>query len=188
MIKRTVLILFLISAFVISGLAKSSAQELGTTPQEKAQLESVEPEPDWVWGEVINLDPQNKVILLKYLDYETDQEKEMKVTVDENTTYESIKSIEDLKQNDPISIDYILTPEGINVAKHITLERPEEPDIVLPKEAEIVPSKLTEGNEVGAPRMRFNAETGEPINDETFNNESGWGLPESSVDEPAIPR
>jgi hypothetical protein len=87
--------------------------------------ESVEPDTQWVWGEVNTLDTQNKTILVKYLDYETDQEKEATINVDDKTTYENIKSIDEIKPKDVLSIDYIVSSDGKNIAKNISVEKPE---------------------------------------------------------------
>ena len=48
----------------------------------------------WAWGEVVSLDSPAQTITLKYLDYETDQEKELVVAVDEKTVFENIKDIQ----------------------------------------------------------------------------------------------
>jgi len=79
----------------------------------------------WVWGEVVSLDSQAKTVILKYLDYETDQEKELALVIDEKTTYENIKSFDEIKVKDILSIDYAAGPEDKNVAKNISLEKPD---------------------------------------------------------------
>jgi len=83
------------------------------------------PDTQWVWGEVSTLDTQNKAILVKYFDYETDQEKEININIDDKTTYENIKSMDELKPKDTVSIDYIVSPDGKNIAKNISIEKPE---------------------------------------------------------------
>jgi len=83
------------------------------------------PDTQWVWGEVSILDTQNKAILVKYFDYETDQEKEINIDIDDKTTYENIKSMDELKPKDTVSIDYIVSPDGKNIAKNISIEKPE---------------------------------------------------------------
>ena len=112
-----------------------------TVTQQPAPQEIVPPqapvvaqEMQWLWGEVVNLDLQNNLILVKYLDYETDQEKEATVSVDEKTTYENIGSIGELNQNDAVSIDYIVTADGKNIARAVSLEKPDE-TIEIPEEA-----------------------------------------------------
>ncbi|MDD5128843.1 MAG: hypothetical protein PHO40_04250 [Candidatus Omnitrophica bacterium] len=96
----------------------------------------------WAWGEVVNLDSAGKVITLKYLDYETDQEKDMLLIVDEKTTFENIKDFAEIKVKDTLSIDYTVLPDGKNVAKNIGLESPDS--------SAAVPAQVVEGNKSGA--------------------------------------
>ncbi len=91
-------------------------------------LQQIVPEAEmqWVWGEVVLIDPANKKIVLKYLDYETDSEKEIIISVNELTRYDNLVSFDQLKPMDTISVDYIITLEGINLARNISIEKPEE--------------------------------------------------------------
>ena len=84
-----------------------------------------ESDTQWVWGEVVNLDGAGKIITLKYLDYETDQEKDILLAVDEKTAFENIKSFDEIKAKDTLSIDYMVAPDGKNIAKNIGLESPD---------------------------------------------------------------
>ncbi len=87
-------------------------------PQEKSDIQ-------WAWGEVVSLDNQAKIVTIKYLDYETDQEKELVLTIDDKTTFENIKGLDELKLKDTLSIDYVSLPDNKNIAKNISLERPD---------------------------------------------------------------
>lgn len=78
----------------------------------------------WVWGEVVSVDAQNKELTLKYLDYEADQEKEISLTADETTNFENVKSLDEVQPKDNLSVDYI-AKDGKNIAKNISLERAE---------------------------------------------------------------
>jgi hypothetical protein len=109
--------------------------------------EPVEPDMQWLWGEVSNVDLQNKTILVKYLDYETDQEKEISITIDDKTNYENIKSIDELKAKDTVSIDYIVSLDGKNIARNISAEKPETP---MPK-PESLPETTPEDVQPAAP-------------------------------------
>jgi biopolymer transport protein ExbD len=101
----------------------------------------------WVWGEVTNLDNQAKTLTLKYLDYETDQEKELVLTIDEKTTYENIKSFDEIKVKDTLSVDYATGPEDKNIVKNISLEKP---DALPPVPAQPDTNALQPG---GSPEM-----------------------------------
>lgn len=111
----------------------------GAVPETK-----VEPETQWVWGEVVTVDSINKAISIKYLDYETDQEKDITIAIDDKTTFENAASIEELKPTDTVSIDYI-SVDGKNIAENISVEKPEAP--VAPQvqapETQIQPQDLT---------------------------------------------
>ncbi|MFH0827507.1 MAG: hypothetical protein V1923_06480 [Candidatus Omnitrophota bacterium] len=79
----------------------------------------------WVWGDVMNVDKQNKALAVKYLDYETDQDKEISVGIDDKTIFENVLSLDEIKAGDVVSIDYSVDPIGKNVAKNISVEKPE---------------------------------------------------------------
>ena len=79
----------------------------------------------WAWGEVTNVDLAAKTLTLKYLDYESDQEKDLVLTVDEKTTFENIKTLDDVKIKDTLSIDYVVAADGKNIAKNINFEQPD---------------------------------------------------------------
>ncbi|MEI6631033.1 MAG: hypothetical protein WCL25_00250 [bacterium] len=85
-----------------------------------------EPDVLWLWGEVSSIDVAKGIISVKYLDYETDTEKEAVIFVDENTTYENAQAIIDIKPKDIVSIDYVLGAQGSSVARNISVEKPED--------------------------------------------------------------
>jgi len=93
----------------------------------------------WAWGEVTNLDAQAQTLTLKYLDYETDQEKDLVLEVDEKTTFENIKDFSELKLKDTLSIDYLIGADSKNIATNISLEKPDE-DPSLPALAPVEPA------------------------------------------------
>lgn len=105
--------------FLNAGL--SFAQEQTT----QAQTLATEPEVQWLWGEVISVDSQNQTIMVKYFDYEKGIDKEISINVDDKTIYENVKSIDEIKPSDAVSVDYIVSPEGKNIAKDISVEKPE---------------------------------------------------------------
>lgn len=95
--------------------------------QEQAAVGAVQNEPDtqWVWGEVASIDTQNQSLTVKYMDYETDQEKELSLNANEKTTYENIKSFNDIKVGNTAGIDYTTGAEGKNIARNISIESTE---------------------------------------------------------------
>ncbi len=122
------LILGLAGFLVLTGLYPAFAQEAAINAQEPVvgQTEpSGEPEIQWVWGEVISVDGYKSELVVRYLDYETDQEKEMAISADDKTAYENARSLSDIKPKDTLSIDYVVNAEGKNIAKNISVEQPE---------------------------------------------------------------
>lgn len=125
------LVLGLISSFILISTAIVFSQE--TVEKPAAQEMLLEPETQWIWGDVVSVDTTAQKILVKYLDYETDTEKEINIDVDDKTNYENVKSVDEIKPQDILSIDYIINPDGRNIAKNISVERPEGAE-TLPQE------------------------------------------------------
>ena len=111
------------------------------TPQESSDS----PNTQWVWGEVTGVDAQNKSVSLKYLDYETDQEKDMAIATDELTSYDNANSLGEIQPKDNISVDYVVK-DGKNIAKTIGLEKAENAP------AAAVTPQVGEGNDVQTPQ------------------------------------
>lgn len=97
-------------------------------------------EPQWVWAEVLSVDPVSRQMDIKYLDYETDTEKEMTINADDKTTYENIKYFEEIKPQDTVSIDYVTVAAGKSIAKNINVEKPETQE-AQPSEQQSTPSQ-----------------------------------------------
>lgn len=124
--QRIDLVLVMAASLILICATLVFSQESAISEETAMPSETqTEPETMWLWGEVISADIQKNELLVKYLEYETDLEKEITITVDDKTTYENIKSLTDIKPNDTVSIDYIVNPEGKNIAKNISLEKPE---------------------------------------------------------------
>jgi len=132
------------------------AEDNTTVIQEGAPSESVDQKivadtssdsgAQWLWGEVVSVDLQNNTVKVKYLDYETDTEKEMDLVVDEKTVYENIKSLEELKALNTASIDYILGPDGKVIIRNISVEKPEASPVAQEGASEVSRgSPVTEG-------------------------------------------
>jgi hypothetical protein len=123
--NKIILVLGLGVSLILTNAILAFSQE--QTASEPAVSEArTESETQWLWGEVVSVDILKNELVVKYLDYETDQEKEMTIAIDSKTTYENVKSAGDIKQLDTVSIDYIVSPEGKNLAKKISIEKPEE--------------------------------------------------------------
>lgn len=136
------IVLIAIFSLILIGIGSAFSQEASraevnpAVPQEAA----FEPETQWIWGEVISIDAAKGQAIVKYLDYENDIEKEITITVNEKTAYENLVSLDQLKPKDTVSIDYTVTSDEINIAKNISVEKPEE--VLAPIES--TPSPSTE--------------------------------------------
>ncbi|MFA6216730.1 MAG: hypothetical protein WDL87_03655 [Candidatus Omnitrophota bacterium] len=108
-------------------------------------------EMQWLWGEASSVDTQNKVLIVKYLDYETDQEKEMQIIIDDKTAFENVKSLDEIKVQDTLSVDYIIGADNKSLARNISVERPEEPVIPLDN---LEPPLNLEGAPVSQPEIK----------------------------------
>ena len=150
----------LIKVMVLSGLAVVMmattqivlAEEASVTPEKSTEItsnqqadSSKENEMQWAWGEVMNLDNQARSITLRYLDYETDQEKDLVLVVDDKTTFENIKDFSELKLKDTLSIDYVTGADNKNIAKNISFEKPDA--MPSPAPATIQPPALPPSGE-----------------------------------------
>ena len=129
---KKIIILSGLAIVMMTTLQTVFADEVMVTPTAQEvvisnQQSSSEKESDlqWAWGEVTNLDNQANNITLKYLDYETDQEKELVLAIDEKTTFENIKDFNEVKLGDTLSIDYITGADNKNIAKNISFEKPD---------------------------------------------------------------
>ena len=121
---KITLFLGIIFSFILSsaGLSFCRGEPLQNPPAQEALAE---PEPQWIWGDATSVDAVGKKIAVRYLDYESDTEKDINIEVNDKTTYENVKSIDEIKPQDTLSVDYAVTPDGKNIAKNISVERPE---------------------------------------------------------------
>ncbi|MFA5004976.1 MAG: hypothetical protein WC561_02465 [Candidatus Omnitrophota bacterium] len=121
-----VLVISIFSGFSLMALALAEEATTAPAPVEQAADPIIAPavrsDTQWVWGEVTSVDALANTLTLKYLDYEADQEKSIVLSVDENTAYENINSIGELKEKDVLSVDYVIA-EDKNIAKNISLEK-----------------------------------------------------------------
>lgn len=132
--KSIVLIIGFFLVLIGTNAAFSREESIVQAPL--VQESSLDPEVQWIWGEVTSVNVPNNKVNVKYLDFENDIEKEIVITIDEKTTYENIGSISQLKPNDIVSIDYASAMGGVKIAKSVSIERPEEIQNLLPVEKE----------------------------------------------------
>jgi len=121
---KTALILTTAFYFMFTGVTSVFSQEESMQGQAGQEIKS-EPKTQQSLGEVVSVDTQNKMLVLKHLDSETGKEQEINIYLDEKTAYQNVESIEGINPKDSLSIDYIVNAEGKNIAKNVNLEKQE---------------------------------------------------------------
>ncbi|MFA4843286.1 MAG: hypothetical protein WC658_05595 [Candidatus Omnitrophota bacterium] len=155
--RKGILVVGILVLFVLFAGYPAFCQEQVSQPQAAVISESAaaqEQETEFIpAGEVLSVDLQKNEMLVKHLDLDSDQDKETAITVDDKTAYENIKSLAEVKPKDSVTIDYIITAEGKNLAKNITLEPPEDAVPIEEKEdvaqPEAQPSGTTQAEPIG---------------------------------------
>ena len=109
--------------------------------------ETSEPEDSWLWGDVVSVDKDAGKITLKYIDYETDSEKEVSVYASPETTYENVTGLAEIKTADTVSVDYTTAADGKMMARHISVEKLEG----VPEEADTTEAPAAASNETEVP-------------------------------------
>ncbi|MBM3249633.1 MAG: hypothetical protein FJZ09_02165 [Candidatus Omnitrophica bacterium] len=118
-------------AFLFSGTGLSFSEE--------AELsQPAEPQMQWQYVEIVSVDPAGKSFVGKYIDFETEQEKEITIFCDDKTGYENMSSLSELKPLDAVGVDFVVTAEGRNLAMNISLEKPDL-EVLPPELGEVLP-------------------------------------------------
>jgi hypothetical protein len=136
---RKTIILTVVCSWIFLNTGLALSQQTNTTQAPGTEDTEVQ----WLWGEVASIDAPNKALVVKYLDYDTDIEKQITIIADEKTVFENAKSIDEIKSQDTVSIDYIVGPDNRNIAEVISVEKVEDievPEEDMPEEMEKVGS------------------------------------------------
>ena len=133
---KVMVVASLVSVLLIGAYAPSMAQTAQPPAAEQPEAVAAPADVLWVWGEIVSIDAAAKKITVKYLDYDTDMEKEIVISVDDKTKFEGASAIGDLKPQDTVSIDYA-EAGGVNLASAITVEHLE--DLAEEPKEELVP-------------------------------------------------
>ena len=113
-----------IFAFTVSSILIFAG--MGLAQQDWSTDISSVPDVQWLWGEVVSVDAAKAEVTVRYLDYESEEEKQVVVVVDDKTAFENVASLAQIKVADTVSVDYVVEKGGKNLAKNISVERPEE--------------------------------------------------------------
>ncbi|MDP3143527.1 MAG: hypothetical protein Q8N14_06320 [Candidatus Omnitrophota bacterium] len=80
-------------------------------------------ETKWVWAEVTAVNTASSQFTIKYLSYDSDDEKELILSVDNTTKLENFKSLSEMAAGDNVSVDYLIDQNGKAIAKSISLQK-----------------------------------------------------------------
>jgi len=133
--------LVFISVFFLfyAGIALSQDANIVEGPGFGSQEELAEPDTQWVWGEVVSVDTSGKLLTVKYLDYDTDTDREIVLEINDKTTFENTGSLAELKQGDNVGVDYMASGDGKNIASNIAIENPVNSEVPAQPTIEPVP-------------------------------------------------
>jgi hypothetical protein len=92
-------------AAVPAGTASVPAESAAVVPAQAA-AGSASSQMQWLWGEAVDVDTDKKQILVRYQDYDTEEEKEMTISVDDQTGFENVRSLNQIQAQDVLSVDY----------------------------------------------------------------------------------
>lgn len=145
--KIKILLIVLLGAFFsvgnpLRGFCQEEKAAVETNPAQETSVSDTE-DISWVWGEVKSIDPASASLTVIYMDYQTDEEKELVLNTDQETKYEGVNDLNGIKVSDTASIDYVVK-DGKNIAHNISIEKlgempeapaaPEEPLKEAPQE------------------------------------------------------
>ena len=131
--KKVIILSSGIFLLVLTGfVSKGFAQDVTTNAVKESTDEDVGKADDGVnysYGKIVRISP-NEVELTEYdYNYDTDEETEVKVVyaIDSATTFENVKSVADLKENDDVEV-YYQEKDGKKMAVTLIKELPYEDD------------------------------------------------------------
>lgn len=141
MVKRTALVFGLIFSICLVCASNVVAQEVDvenaevmpvieSTAAEAPETVVLEPAQEkvptneWVWGEVVSVDKDNKQFVIKHLDYDTYEEVQTTLKVDDKTLLENATDLSEIKQGDHVTVDYKIA-DGINTAGLVVVDKKE---------------------------------------------------------------
>lgn len=110
---------------------------------------------EWVWGEVVSVDTENKQIVLKHLDYDTYEEVQTTLKVSDKTLFENVAALGEIKAGSHLTADFKIVA-GSNIADLIVVEKDVQEESVAPEtavapEAVVSPEPAPEAPEVITP-------------------------------------
>lgn len=127
--KRIVLLSLVVLALAAAVTATPAlSQENAPAPEKEEAAEAKELS---IYGEVQAVNAASNSITVQYYDYDSDEEKNIDITLGADAKIENAKGINDIKKADWVDVTYEVSA-GKNMAKTVSVEKEEE---VLPEGA-----------------------------------------------------
>jgi len=120
----------LIILIVVLSLGSFVWAQAETSDTSKAQSNT-----DWLWGEVVSVDVNASSLLVSYLDFNLDEEKQIVIKIDAQTVLEGAKSVAEISAGDIVSIDFVKENETTNLGKKVLVEKPDSVDLIAKSES-----------------------------------------------------
>lgn len=79
------------------------------------------PADNWVWGEVVSVDNAGQQLTIRFLDETGYQDEDMVIRVDDQTEYEGVTTLLEIKPFDTVVIDYAASALGGALARKIAV-------------------------------------------------------------------
>lgn len=109
--------------------ALPSVSQEAAVPVSEEVSKSAEPAAEktaeWVWGEVVSVDKENKQLVIKHLDYDTYEEVQTALKLDDKTLLENVTDLGEIQPRDHVTVDYRVE-KGSNLVGLIVVEKPKE--------------------------------------------------------------
>ncbi|MDD5348186.1 MAG: hypothetical protein PHT59_06205 [Candidatus Omnitrophica bacterium] len=111
----------------VAGAASAQQPAAPAAPvSEETPPSAVEPIPEWLYGEIAAVNVGDKSFQVKYIDFDKDIEKQATIYADKQTVFSGVASLDDLKLQDIVNVDYVIDPQGKNIAVAVSVEKPED--------------------------------------------------------------
>ena len=123
--RLVILIVILFSGFLV-------LVQAGTIEASKIEVNT-----DWLWGEVVSVDVSANNLMVRYLDFNIDEEKEATIRIDAQTILEGVKSVAEISAGDIVSIDFVKESDTINLGKKVLVEKPDSIDLIAQPESKV---------------------------------------------------
>jgi hypothetical protein len=120
---RKIATLLILIVIFLSGVLVWAQTEVADTSKIQSNV-------DWLWGEVVSVDVSANTLLVRYLDFNLDEEKELVVKIDTLTVLEGVKSVDEISAGDTVSIDFVKENATTNLGRKILVEKPESIDLI----------------------------------------------------------